>query len=160
MALEQQQNVRTFVGCGRAQLNTKIVIVHPESLTRCAPDEVGEIWVSCPSVAQGYWNRPEETERTFRAYQEPLNRAGRNLEGYDGTLAELSASDGQAQRRFQSYDDPIEIQKAVWLNRCALTHALSGNPDKAVAESRQAGATRLGAACEGPSRSRRPWPAR
>jgi acyl-CoA synthetase (AMP-forming)/AMP-acid ligase II len=67
-ALEQQQNMRTFVGCGRAQLNTKIVIVHPESLTRCAPDEVGEIWVSSPSVAQGYWNQPEETERTFRAY--------------------------------------------------------------------------------------------
>jgi acyl-CoA synthetase (AMP-forming)/AMP-acid ligase II len=67
-ASEQQQNVRTFVGCGRAQLNTKIVIVDPESLTRCAPDEVGEIWVSSPSVAQGYWNRPEETERTFRAY--------------------------------------------------------------------------------------------
>lgn len=65
---EQQQNVRTFVGCGRAQLNTKIVIVHPESLTRCAPDEVGEIWVSSPNVAQGYWNRPEETARTFRAY--------------------------------------------------------------------------------------------
>jgi Acyl-CoA synthetases (AMP-forming)/AMP-acid ligases II len=66
--LEQQQNVRTFIGCGRAQLNTNIVIVHPESLTRCAPDEVGEIWVSSPSIAQGYWNRPEETERTFRAY--------------------------------------------------------------------------------------------
>ena len=48
--------------------DTKIVIVHPESLTPCAPDEVGEIWVSGPSVAQGYWNRPEETERTFRAY--------------------------------------------------------------------------------------------
>ncbi len=66
-ALGQLQNARTFVGCGRAQLNTKIVIVNPESLTRCAPDEVGEIWVSSPSVAQGYWNRPEETERTFHA---------------------------------------------------------------------------------------------
>lgn len=66
-ASEPQPNVRTFVGCGRAQLDTKIVIAHPQSLTRCAPDEVGEIWVSSPSVAQGYWNRPEETERTFRA---------------------------------------------------------------------------------------------
>src|SRR5207245_690086 len=28
---------------------------------------VGEIWVRGPSVAQGYWNRPEETEATFRA---------------------------------------------------------------------------------------------
>jgi acyl-CoA synthetase (AMP-forming)/AMP-acid ligase II len=67
-ALEQQQNVRTFVGCGRAQFDTRIVIVDPQSLTRCAPDEVGEIWVSSPSVAQGYWNRTEETERAFRAY--------------------------------------------------------------------------------------------
>jgi len=67
-ASEQQPQVRTLVGCGHARFDTKIVIVHPESLTQGAPDEVGEIWVSSPSVAQGYWNRPEETARTFRAY--------------------------------------------------------------------------------------------
>ena len=62
------QNVRTLVGCGHAMPDTKIVIAHPESLTACAPDEVGEIWVSSPSVTQGYWNRPEETDRIFNAY--------------------------------------------------------------------------------------------
>ncbi|MEV0925574.1 AMP-binding protein [Streptomyces spongiicola] len=32
------------------------------------PDgRVGEIWIRGDSVALGYWNRPEETERTFRA---------------------------------------------------------------------------------------------
>ena len=31
-------------------------------------DRVGEIWVSGPSVAQGYWNRTEATEQTFRAF--------------------------------------------------------------------------------------------
>jgi len=67
-ASDQQQNVRTLVGSGHAMLDTKIVIVHPESLTACASDEVGEIWVSGPSVTQGYWNHPEETERTCRAY--------------------------------------------------------------------------------------------
>ena len=67
-ASEQEPNVRTLVGCGRALPDTKIVIVDPESLTPCAPGVVGEIWVSGPSVAQGYWNRPEETERTFRAH--------------------------------------------------------------------------------------------
>jgi acyl-CoA synthetase (AMP-forming)/AMP-acid ligase II len=66
-ASAQQHNVRTLVGCGRALLETKIVIVHPQSLTPCAPDEVGEIWVSSPSVAQGYWNQPGETEGTFYA---------------------------------------------------------------------------------------------
>ena len=65
---DQQQNVTTLVGCGRAMPGTRIVIVHPEPLTRCEQDEVGEIWVSGPTVAQGYWNRPEETELTFRAY--------------------------------------------------------------------------------------------
>jgi acyl-CoA synthetase (AMP-forming)/AMP-acid ligase II len=64
----RQLNVRTLVGCGRAMLDTRIVIVHPESSIACGPNEVGEIWVSSPSVAPGYWNRPEETEITFRAY--------------------------------------------------------------------------------------------
>jgi acyl-CoA synthetase (AMP-forming)/AMP-acid ligase II len=63
----EDQNVRTLVGSGHALDDTKIVIAHPESLTACAPDEVGEIWVSGPSVTQGYWNRPEDTERACRA---------------------------------------------------------------------------------------------
>jgi acyl-CoA synthetase (AMP-forming)/AMP-acid ligase II len=65
---DRRVNLRTLVGCGHAVADTKIVIVNPVSLTACAPDEVGEIWVSAPSVAQGYWNRPEETEIAFRAY--------------------------------------------------------------------------------------------
>jgi acyl-CoA synthetase (AMP-forming)/AMP-acid ligase II len=62
------ENVRTLVGSGHALDDTRIVIAHPESLTVCAPDEVGEIWVSGPSVTQGYWNRPKDTERACRAY--------------------------------------------------------------------------------------------
>lgn len=58
---------RTLVGCGRATLGTEVVIVNPESLHLCKPEEVGEVWVSGPGVAAGYWNRPEETENTFHA---------------------------------------------------------------------------------------------
>ncbi|HEX8087809.1 MAG TPA: amino acid adenylation domain-containing protein, partial [Blastocatellia bacterium] len=58
---------RSLVSSGRAMLDTEIIIVDPETLTRRAPDEVGEVWVSSPSVARGYWNNPEETERTFKA---------------------------------------------------------------------------------------------
>ena len=65
---DPQSNYRTLVGCGRAMTGTKVAIVHPESSTACAQDEVGEIWVSGPSVAQGYWNRREETELSFHAY--------------------------------------------------------------------------------------------
>jgi amino acid adenylation domain-containing protein/non-ribosomal peptide synthase protein (TIGR01720 family) len=58
---------QTLVGSGSASLGTEVVIVNPETSRRSATDEVGEIWVSGPGVAAGYWNRPEETERTFRA---------------------------------------------------------------------------------------------
>ncbi len=64
----QSQNVRTLVGSGHVMHDTKIVIAHPETQTVCAPDEVGEIWVSSPSVTLGYWNRAEDTERACRAY--------------------------------------------------------------------------------------------
>jgi len=67
-AAADQPNVRTLVGCGRAMPDTKIAIAHPETMTACAPDEVGEIWVSGPSVTRGYWNRPEENARVFDAH--------------------------------------------------------------------------------------------
>jgi amino acid adenylation domain-containing protein len=61
-------DVRTFISCGRTLPEQRIVIAHPETLSRCPTEQVGEIWVSGPSVGQGYWNRAEETEQTFRAY--------------------------------------------------------------------------------------------
>lgn len=71
----------TLVGCGGALLDQEIAIVSTETLTRCAPDQVGEIWVRGPSVAQGYWHRPEETQQTFQAHlvdtgQGPFLRTG------------------------------------------------------------------------------------
>ncbi len=65
---DRQSRIRTLIGCGHAMAQTRIVIAHTDSLTACAADEVGEIWVSGPSVTAGYWNRPEETESTFHAY--------------------------------------------------------------------------------------------
>jgi acyl-CoA synthetase (AMP-forming)/AMP-acid ligase II/acyl carrier protein len=58
----------TLVGCGRTSLDQKVLIVDPSTLTRCSPERIGEIWMSGPSVAQGYWNKPSETERDFGAY--------------------------------------------------------------------------------------------
>jgi acyl-CoA synthetase (AMP-forming)/AMP-acid ligase II len=58
----------SMVSCGRSVVDQQIVIVNPTTLERCAPDQVGEIWVSGPSVAQGYWGLQEETQATFQAY--------------------------------------------------------------------------------------------
>jgi acyl-CoA synthetase (AMP-forming)/AMP-acid ligase II len=57
----------TFVGCGVGEAGTRVEIVNYETGTRCAPNEVGEIWIAGPSVTAGYWNRPEETAATFGA---------------------------------------------------------------------------------------------
>ncbi|MEG4987496.1 amino acid adenylation domain-containing protein [Microcoleus sp. BR0-C5] len=66
--VEGEGGARTLVGCGFPEFGTKVAIVNPESLTQCQPQEVGEIWVAGETVARGYWNRPEETEKTFQAY--------------------------------------------------------------------------------------------
>ncbi|NEO57900.1 MAG: fatty acyl-AMP ligase [Okeania sp. SIO3B5] len=60
--------VRAYPSCGRLVCETQVAIVNPETLAKCATDEVGEIWVSDPSVAQGYWERPEATKETFQGY--------------------------------------------------------------------------------------------
>ncbi|MGB6298482.1 MAG: AMP-binding protein [Rivularia sp. (in: cyanobacteria)] len=56
-----------WVSSGRLLGNTQVAIVHPQTLTRCEPDEVGEIWVASAGVARGYWQRPEVSEETFGA---------------------------------------------------------------------------------------------
>lgn len=42
-------------------------IVDPDTHTECPHATTGEIWVHGDNVAVGYWQRPEETERTFAA---------------------------------------------------------------------------------------------
>ncbi|WP_165607277.1 AMP-binding protein, partial [Mycolicibacter sinensis] len=56
-----------LVACGAKAESQQVLIVDSETRLRRGPEEVGEIWVSGPSIAQGYWGRPEETERTFGA---------------------------------------------------------------------------------------------
>ena len=58
---------QVLMGSGRQWLEERAAIVDPETGTPAPPGQVGEVWVSGPNVAQGYWNRPEESERTFRA---------------------------------------------------------------------------------------------
>ncbi|MBV8785157.1 MAG: AMP-binding protein [Mycobacterium sp.] len=42
-------------------------IVDPDTNIECPAGTVGEIWVSGENVAEGYWEKPEETRRTFGA---------------------------------------------------------------------------------------------
>lgn len=42
-------------------------IVDPDTSRECPDGTVGEIWVHGDNVAAGYWQKPEESQRTFRA---------------------------------------------------------------------------------------------
>ena len=58
---------RTLVGCGAPILDTVVSIVDPSTREPVADGETAEIWVGGPSVAAGYWQRPEESAETFGA---------------------------------------------------------------------------------------------
>jgi acyl-CoA synthetase (AMP-forming)/AMP-acid ligase II len=57
-----------IVSSGHAAGKQDVRIVDPSSFETLPPDRVGEVWVSGPSVAAGYWGRPKETEETFGAH--------------------------------------------------------------------------------------------
>ncbi|MFW6359350.1 MAG: AMP-binding protein, partial [Chroococcales cyanobacterium] len=61
-------NSVSLVSCGRSLPDQQVIIANPDTLTRCEAGEVGEIWVTGPSVGKGYWNRPNATQETFQAY--------------------------------------------------------------------------------------------
>jgi amino acid adenylation domain-containing protein len=55
------------VSCGRAADDQRVVVADPATGRPCAPGELGEIWVAGPSVARGYWSRPEASPEVFGA---------------------------------------------------------------------------------------------
>ncbi|WP_225888940.1 non-ribosomal peptide synthase/polyketide synthase [Myxococcus xanthus] len=67
LAAEDGPGARPLVGCGQSLPEQTLLVVDPETRRVCPPERVGEIWVSGPSVAHGYWERPEESEAAFGA---------------------------------------------------------------------------------------------
>ncbi|MEM9212770.1 MAG: AMP-binding protein [Cyanobacteria bacterium P01_F01_bin.150] len=53
------------VSCGQPLLGQSVLVVHPDTCGVCDDGQVGEVWVTGNSVAQGYWQRADETEAVF-----------------------------------------------------------------------------------------------
>lgn len=68
VALHAFESTSTLLSSGQIRPSQQVVIAHPATLTRCLPDQVGEVWVASTSVAQGYWKQPEASAQTFRAF--------------------------------------------------------------------------------------------
>lgn len=70
-ALEQNKiqlatdDAKSLVSCGQGWLETDLQIMNPDNLRPMVAGEVGEIWVSSGSIAQGYWQKQEATAAAF-----------------------------------------------------------------------------------------------
>lgn len=60
-----------IVSCGVPFRGLTVRIVDPETGTELPPDRAGEVWVSGPNIARGYFGRPEESAATFQARLTP-----------------------------------------------------------------------------------------
>lgn len=56
-----------FTNCGAPLGETRVAIVDPQTGLPADPGATGEIWISGPCVAAGYWQAPEATEAAFGA---------------------------------------------------------------------------------------------
>jgi acyl-CoA synthetase (AMP-forming)/AMP-acid ligase II len=54
-----------IVSCGRACAPQRIAIVDPATQTALGAGAVGEIWVTGPNVARGYWSKSETSRGAF-----------------------------------------------------------------------------------------------
>ncbi len=81
----------SLVSSGLAAEGLDIRIVDPQSRRALDENNVGEIWISGPSVAAGYWNRPEQTREDFHALIDCNDDDGPYLRS--GDLGFLSAGE-------------------------------------------------------------------
>jgi len=71
----QTPDTLSVMSCGKSMMGQDIQIVNSENLNILGPGEVGEVFVSGPSVALGYWRQEERSAQVFRL----------NLEGNEKT---------------------------------------------------------------------------
>lgn len=63
-----------LVDCGYIDPSYDIEIVNPLTIELCPANIIGEIWINGPSVAKGYWNKPELTKEIFQAKLSQVDR--------------------------------------------------------------------------------------
>ncbi len=62
---EDASDAVRLVSCGKCGRDQKLYIIDPRTGIPCRKEEVGEIWISGPSVAQGYWRKEDINREIF-----------------------------------------------------------------------------------------------
>jgi acyl-CoA synthetase (AMP-forming)/AMP-acid ligase II len=61
------QGCTRLVSCGTSAADHDVLIVSPQTHEACEAGSLGEVWLSGPSAANGYWRKPELTKEVFEA---------------------------------------------------------------------------------------------
>ena len=133
----------SMVSSGPPTLGSRVLIVNPDTSRLCAPREIGEIWLSSPSVANGYWRLEEETSQTFGAMladdgSGPYLRTGDLGALVDGELFVAGRlKDLLIVRGFKYYPQDLELtverQHAAIRPGCAAVFALEAHDGERIA---------------------------
>ncbi|MEP6493891.1 MAG: fatty acyl-AMP ligase [bacterium] len=133
---------RALVACGLTGCGTKIVIVDPESRAPCTDGAIGEVWVSSPSVARGYWGNERQTAEVFAARlpngDGPFLRTGDLGALTNGELIVTGRlKDILIVRGLKHYPQDLELtaerQHPALRPGCSAAFALDGDSDDVVA---------------------------
>jgi acyl-CoA synthetase (AMP-forming)/AMP-acid ligase II len=96
-----------------------------------APGEVGEIWIAGPTVTQGYWKRPEDTERTFGGGWLRSGDLGRVDE--DGFVYIVDRAKDMVIRGGENISS-LEVEAALFEHPAVLEAAVVSVPHAALGE--------------------------
>ena len=133
----------SLVSSGPPTFGSRVLIVNPDTCRRCARREIGEIWLSSPSVTKGYWRREEETSQTFGAMladdgSGPYLRTGDLGALIDGELFVAGRlKDLLIVRGFKHYPQDLELtverQHPAIRPGCTAVFALEAHDDERIA---------------------------
>lgn len=141
---ENQEGSRTLVSCGQTLSEQQVRIVNPETLMPCAADEIGEIWLSGPCIASGYWGKALETALTFGARlansaEGPFLRTGdlgflKDGELYvAGRIKNLVIFGGKNHYAHDLERTMESAHPAIWPAGCAVFSINNDGPERIIA---------------------------
>jgi acyl-CoA ligase (AMP-forming) (exosortase A-associated) len=120
---------------GRAIPETEIFAVDAEG-RECGVDDVGELVHAGPTVALGYWNRPDATEAVFRA--DPRGQPGAPKVVYSGDLVRRDGDGfftyvGRRDQQIKSHGfriSPEEVEETIQASNLVAEVVVRGVPDE------------------------------
>lgn len=117
---------QTLAGMGMPFMGTDIKIIDPDTGEEMPIGEAGELLINGPTISSGYWQKPEETAKTFRdgwLYTGDLVRlTSEGVLQFVDRLKELIIVAG-----FNVY--PNEVEHVIYQHPSVMEVAVIGMPD-------------------------------